>query len=200
MSKTKIVLASLASVGLLSAVALPVATYADTGDQLVYITLGESVTNPDPECDVDLASNELCETTPGTNDDDGFTVTIKDKAGSLALTPTVDGTTDKTPTNTETAGAFIPTLSEPVDNIANVSLGWGWHAAFDTTGHSGIGVFTPNDDIVGKYNPITSGGTTVASSDGPSTGDTITYKYGIAPGTTTAGTYSNIVTIITTAN
>jgi hypothetical protein len=200
MSKTKIVLASLASVGLLGAVALPVATYADNGDQLVYITLDESVTNPDPECDVDLDTNEEFGTTPGTNDEQGFTVTIKDKSGSLALTPTVDGETDKTPTDTEGTGAYIPTLGGQVDDMAIVSLGWGWKASFDTGHHSGTGDFTPNADIVGKYNPITSAGTTVASSNGPSTGDTITYKYGIAPGTTTAGTYSNIVTIITTAN
>jgi hypothetical protein len=199
MLKNKILVASVASLGLLGVIALPVATYAD-GDQTVYITVEESVTNPDPECDVDINGNEECGTVPGTNDPAGFTVTIKDKDSVLSLTPSANGTIDLTPTGTEATDAFIPTLVAPVTDLASVSLGWGWKALFDTTGHSGSGTFTPNAAIVGKFNPISASGTTVASSNGPSTGDEITYKYGIAPGTTTAGTYSNIVTIITTAN
>jgi hypothetical protein len=205
--KITIVAACASILGVLGMAILPIAAHADTQNETVVVTVTESVAGGggcDTVAQASIAANSEnttslnCTTAPSTNSAKGLTVAIKDADSTLSLTPAGTGPT-YTPTGTETAPAFIPTIGSAAATLSTNS--WGWKASLDNSSGTGTNLALDTSTYGTLWQPITGTDVAVASTAGATSGKSITFNFGVNVGPTVpAGVYSDIVTITVTVN
>lgn len=202
MSKSTKIIAALGVVAGLGVAALPLSSFAaETGDVNVKVTVGSTISMTIDDADrstvplekaVTMDNNDVDSSLTAsikvtTNDENGYILTVKDKAGDgAALKPT-------SASNTQTIPAFTVKQTD-LSALTTDTYGWGMMA---TNANSSATVSTA---FSGGYGFVTDTDQAVVTVDGTAAEDETTITYGIVTkDDQVADTYSNIITYTVTA-
>ena len=202
MSKSTKIIAALGVVAGLGVAALPLSSFAaTTGDVNVKVEVGSTISMTIDDADhsttplektVAMNNNSSDNSLTAsvkvtTNDDDGYILTVKDKAGDGAA---LKGALSS---NTQT----IPAFTVKQTNLASLTTdtyGWGMMAA-NSNANATIG-----SNFSGGYGPVSDTDQAVVTVSGTAASDETTITYGIVTKSDqVADTYSNLITYTVTA-